>query len=108
LSATPLATVPSWRLVPAASLYPGILDLVGSHPANRNPIDARIIGGIRDGTIRLIDDESDVGGWPPIDEVSVPSVVPVKGLRIGDAADLLIAKCCASDGEASGCRGECE
>jgi hypothetical protein len=110
LSAAPLATVPSWQIVPAALLYPGILDLVGSHPATRNPIDARIIGGIRDGTIRLIDDESDVGGWPPIDEVSAPSVVPIKGLRIDDVAELsAIAKwLCERDGEASGRRGECE
>ena len=110
LSPVPLATVPSWRLVPAASLYPGILDEVGSHPVKRNPIDARIIAGIRDGTIRLIDDESDVGGWPVIEAVSAPSILPLKGPRIDDAADLsAVAKwLCERDGEVSGRGRACE
>ncbi|MCI0428978.1 MAG: hypothetical protein L0210_00340 [Rhodospirillales bacterium] len=110
LSATPLATVPSWRLVPASSLYPGILDLVGSYPAKRNPIDARIIGGIRDGTTRLIDNESDVGGWPTIEAVSAPASLPLNGLRITDAAGLsaVATWLCERDGEARGRRGECE
>jgi hypothetical protein len=89
LSGQPLARVSSWRLSPADSLYPGILDRVGSHPAHRNPIDARILKGIRDATAHLIDDESEVGGWPPIEAVSERAVLPLGHSRIDDAKDLL-------------------
>lgn len=109
LDPAPLATVPSWQLVPADSLYPGILDLVGSHPVERNPIDARIIDGIRDGTTRLIDSERDVGGWPAMEERSARSALPLEDSRIDDADSLLVVTkwlCEASlqvSGGGSGC-----
>jgi hypothetical protein len=110
LSAVPLATVPSWRIVPAASLYPGILDLAGSHPAERNPIDARIIDGIRGGTVRLIDNEGDVGGWPAMEGVSAPAILPLSGRQIDDAAELsAVSKwLCERAGEAGSRGSNCE
>jgi len=89
LSAAPLGKISSWQLTSADSLYPGILDRVGSHPADRNPIDARILKGIRDGTARLIDSENEVGGWPAIEAVLERAVLPLDHDRIDDAKDLL-------------------
>jgi hypothetical protein len=110
LSPIPLAIVPSWHLVPSESIYPGILDLVGSHPARRNPIDARILNGIRDGTIRLVDNEQQIGGWPPITPVSVRSKLPLAGTEITDDEDLAILSrwLCERSAQAVGSDEDCD
>ena len=110
LSAAPLATIPSWRLAPADSLYPGILDRVGSHPTDRNPIDARILKGIRDGTARLIDSESEVGGWPAFEPISARAVLPLEHDRIDNAKDLLAVTTwlCERSEQAGGGRNACD
>ena len=109
LSPVPLATVPSWQIVPSKSLYPDILDLVGSHPTKRNPIDARILNGIRDGTTRLLDNERAVGGWPSIKEVSARSDLPLTSLQIDDPEDLSILTrwLCERSAQAIGSTGQC-
>ena len=110
LSAAALGVVPSWRIAPSASLYPGILDLVGSHPADRNPIDARILEGIREGTTRIIDSERDVGGWPDMEKMAVQSTPPFKRLTVDDAADLsaLTKWLCEQDARAAGRGNACK
>lgn len=110
LSAAPLATVASWSLAPADSLYPSILDRVGSHPADRNPIDARILKGIRDGTARLIDSERDVGGWPEIEPASRRADLPFDHARINDEKDIqvLAAWLCERSQQAGGDKNACD
>lgn len=110
LSTAPLATISSWRLAPADSLYPAILDRVGSHPADRNPIDARILKGIRDGTARLIDSENEVGGWPEIEAVSARAALPLDDDRIADAKDLaaLTKWLCERSKQAGGGQNACD
>ncbi len=56
----------SWKLIPSRSVYPDILSLAGARPAKRNPIDARIIADVADGTGRMVDNETAAGGWPAI------------------------------------------
>lgn len=56
----------SWKLIPARSVYPDILGLAGARPTRRNPIDARIIAGVAEGTGRMVENETAAGGWPAI------------------------------------------
>lgn len=41
-----------------------VLDTCGARPWERDPIDARIVADVRNGTGRIIDSEQDVGGYP--------------------------------------------
>lgn len=41
-----------------------VLDTCGARPWERDPIDARIVADVRNGTGRIIDNEQDVGGYP--------------------------------------------
>lgn len=50
---------------PAASAYRSILAYAGSSLA-RDPVDARVVGQVRNRTGRLIDSQRDVGGWPAL------------------------------------------
>ena len=51
---------------PAAEVEAEVLATAGATPWDRDPIDARIVRGIRDGTGRVIDSEREVGGYPPV------------------------------------------
>ena len=41
-----------------------VLATCGARPEMRDPIDTRIVADVRNGTGRIIDSESDVGGYP--------------------------------------------
>jgi hypothetical protein len=41
-----------------------VLARCGARPWDRDPIDARIVADVREGTGRIIDSERDVGGYP--------------------------------------------
>ena len=41
-----------------------VLDTCGARPWERDPIDARIVADVRNGTGRIIDSEQEVGGYP--------------------------------------------
>jgi hypothetical protein len=41
-----------------------VLDTCGARPWERDPIDARIVADVRNGTGQIIDSEQDVGGYP--------------------------------------------
>lgn len=41
-----------------------VLRVCGARPWERDPIDARIVADVRNGTGRIIDSEQDVGGYP--------------------------------------------
>jgi hypothetical protein len=81
-------SVPQWALVPASTLYPEILETAGARPAARNPIDARVIAGIRDGSGSIIENEKSVGGWPPIPLTNRRNSLPVSTSTIADIAAL--------------------
>lgn len=42
-----------------------VLTSAGARP--RDPVDARVVQGVRDGTGRIIDSQSQVGGWPALE-----------------------------------------
>jgi hypothetical protein len=103
-------SVPQWTLTPASTLYPDILDLAGARPAARNPIDARVIAGIRDGSGRIIDDERSVGGWPRLAATERRNSLPVSGDIVADDAALsaLEAWLCRRREIVEGRRGACD
>ncbi|MFM9093052.1 MAG: pectate lyase, partial [Verrucomicrobiota bacterium] len=51
---------------PAAAIEAEVLATAGATPWDRDPVDARIVRGIRDGTGRVSDSEREVGGYPPV------------------------------------------
>jgi hypothetical protein len=51
-----------------------VLDGCGARPWDRDPIDARIIADVRNGTGRIIDSEQEVGGYPARKETHAPFV----------------------------------
>jgi hypothetical protein len=46
----------------------------GSRPWDRDPIDARIVADVRNGTGKIIDSEQEVGGYPVRPETRAPFV----------------------------------
>lgn len=106
----PAWNVPQWTLTPASTLYPGILSWAGARPAARNPIDARVIAGIRDGSERIIDDEASAGGWPMLTSTVRPSPLPVSAPTIADVAALsaLEAWLCEQREVVEGRPGSCD
>lgn len=84
LSASPAHRLADWSIRPATAVYPEILRQVGSHPAARNPVDRRVIAGIRDDSLRIINRESDVGGMPDIAPVRHDLRLPVSSRLLGD------------------------
>ncbi|MBC9031029.1 pectate lyase [Sphingomonas sp. JC676] len=55
----------------AASAYASVLAQAGASKA-RDPVDARVIAGVRDRTGRQIDSQRDVGGWPELKSLPTP------------------------------------
>jgi hypothetical protein len=53
-----------------------VLRTAGSRPAQRDPIDARIVQSVIDGTGKIIDSQDDVGGYPVRAETRRAVVVP--------------------------------
>lgn len=93
-----LATRPDWA-DPAAGTTDAtlerVLDDAGAGP--RDPVDARIVAGVRDRTGRIIDSQAQVGGWPDLaagapwsdrDGDGLPDEwEAARGLAPGDPAD---------------------
>lgn len=55
--------LPNLPTVPARKAFYEVLKNAGATKPNRDPIDRRIIKDVRNGTGRIIDHPSDVGGW---------------------------------------------
>ncbi len=49
---------------PAADVWESVLGHVGATVPAPDPVDARVIASVRNGTGRIIDSQSEVGGWP--------------------------------------------
>ncbi len=68
---------PIWvpGLIPLASrdVEAHLLDNAGARPCDRDAVDERIIDEVRNRTGRIIDDQSEVGGWPALAENSRPA-----------------------------------
>ena len=103
-------SVPQWKLVPASTLFPEILESAGARPAARNPIDARVIAGIRDGSGSIIENEMSVGGWPPLPLTNRRNSLPVSTSTIADTAVLTAVGSwlCQQRQTVEGRQGECD
>ena len=104
------APAPYRQARPAATVYPGILAHAGARPAERNPIDARIITAIADGSGRQIDDETAVGGWPALTSGKRLLALPVPSANRFDADGVrrLARWLCDSSRSVAGAKQDCE
>jgi lysophospholipase L1-like esterase len=64
------ALPPRLPVLPAAELEATLPAMVGARPWDRNAIDRRVLAELAAGRGRLIDDESEVGGHPPVREAT--------------------------------------
>lgn len=105
-----IAKPENWKVVPAADVYPAILDQTGARPLSRNPIDSRIVDGMRDHTLRIIDSEKDAGGWPEIGEVERALTLPIAAKRIATKEDLAASAAwlCGMQREVGGPSADCD
>jgi hypothetical protein len=60
---TTIALAAYFRVLAEAGASRG-LNCDGSHYVTRDPVDDRIVNDVKQGTGRIIDDPSEVGGWP--------------------------------------------
>ena len=70
--ARPFAAAPV-RTVSAGSAYEAVLATVGASLPRRDSVDARIIRQVRTGTGRMIDSQTEVGGWPVLKSAPAPA-----------------------------------
>lgn len=91
----PLAvTVASFQSLPSPPVWPDGLEavspaaaqehiakLVGARPAQRDPIDQRVVSGALDGTAQIINSQEQVGGYPKYPLVTRALDVPAKNRR---------------------------
>jgi hypothetical protein len=64
--------MPSVATSDAATAFRNVLAHAGASRPRRDAVDDRIIADVRDGTGRIIDRQSDVGGWPPLATIPAP------------------------------------
>jgi hypothetical protein len=62
-SLTPFSA-PDLPVLSAPEAYKEVLKEVGATQPGRDAVDKRIINNVKNGTGRIIDDPSEVGGWP--------------------------------------------
>ncbi len=56
----------------AVKAYARVLAEVGATLPQRDSVDTRVLATVREGTGRIIDDETDVGGWPALASAQAP------------------------------------
>jgi pectate lyase len=56
----------------AITAYKRVLAEAGALLPKRDAVDTRIVGEVRNGTGKIIDDEEQVGGWPKLESVEPP------------------------------------
>jgi hypothetical protein len=62
----PPITVPGYPVKPAAEVEEWVLATAGARPADRDPVDARVIRDVREQTGSIPTSQEDVGGWPEL------------------------------------------
>jgi hypothetical protein len=60
------------KLLPAAEVQDAVIREVGARPWDRDHIDARIVADTIEGRGEIIDDQSQVGGYPQYQETRQP------------------------------------
>ncbi|MFO8013271.1 MAG: hypothetical protein R6X20_08195 [Phycisphaerae bacterium] len=77
-AAEPPITVPGLPIKPAAEVKAWVLARAGARPADRGPVDTRLIDEVRTGQGKIIASQADVGGWPDLAENRRPLTLPDK------------------------------
>ena len=62
----PPIEVPGLRIRPSAEVREWVLKNAGARPADRDPVDARIVRQVSERTGRIIESQEDVAGWPEL------------------------------------------
>ncbi|NQU22549.1 MAG: hypothetical protein HQ567_14825 [Candidatus Nealsonbacteria bacterium] len=75
----PPVTVPGYTVKPAADVEEWVLATAGARPADRDPVDARVVNDVKDGTGTIIASQEDVGGWPELEENRRELELPATG-----------------------------
>ncbi len=65
-AAEPPVAVPGLTIRPGGEVREWVLARAGARPAERDPVDARVIRSVRQRTGKVIASQSDVGGWPDL------------------------------------------
>ncbi len=109
LARTPPAADPEWTTLPASAVPEFVLRHAGARPAARNPMDARIMLGVQDGSGRIINSADDDGGWPVISGAtrSLPSEVPQRLAGPADVERLAAWLCASHRGLGGPSNGDC-
>lgn len=72
----PPITVPGLQIKPAAEVEAWVLANAGARPAERCPVDARVVDQVKSGTGGIIKSQEGVGGWPALAENRRELTVP--------------------------------
>jgi hypothetical protein len=106
---TPPATDPEWPTLPAAAVRDFVLRHAGSRPAARNPMDTRIMGGVSDGSGRIINSVEEEGGWPVIVQArrSMPAEIPTNLSGPAQVARLAVWLCARHHSVGGPPNGDC-
>jgi len=64
----PPVVVPGLVVRPAAEVEAWVLANAGARPADRDPVDARVVKSVREQTGSIPASQADVGGWPELEE----------------------------------------
>jgi hypothetical protein len=75
VSMLPVA-VPGLKVRPAGEVGAWVLASAGARPADRDPVDARVVEQVRTRTGSIPASQSDVGGWPDLAEKRRELTVP--------------------------------
>lgn len=67
-AAKPPITVPGLAVKPAAEVEEWVLANAGARPADRDPVDARVVKSVREQTGSIPASQKEVGGWPGLEE----------------------------------------
>jgi len=72
----PSVVVPGLEIKPSADVEEWVLANAGARPADRDPVDARVIKSVRDRTGTIPKSQDEVGGWPDLAENRRKLTVP--------------------------------
>jgi hypothetical protein len=75
-----VSSPPVWKdgltVRPSSTVETRVLNNAGARPADRDSIDIRIVDEVRSRSGRIIDSQTEVGGWAPVSDTYRPFIVP--------------------------------